>query len=229
MKDKLNFERLTLKLGYQFNDIRLLHEALTHRSVAGGNNERLEFLGDSIVNFIIAEALYQKFPLAKEGELSRLRANLVKGDTLAKVAKEIGLGDCLKLGIGELKSGGFRRISILADALEAIIAAIYLDSDFNACAAVVAKLFDKRLNDVKIDASLKDAKTQLQEFLQAKKLPLPDYEVERIEGDAHDQTFYMYCRVSSLNEQSKGSGMSRRKAEQEAAMKLLHILQEKLL
>ncbi|MDE1460437.1 ribonuclease III [Spartinivicinus poritis] len=216
-------QSLFRKLGYSFEDESLLLLALTHRSYAGGNNERLEFLGDSIVNFIIAEALYQQFPQAKEGQLSRLRAKLVRGATLAKIAKEFGLGDYLRLGSGELKSGGFRRESILADALEALIGAIYLDNGLDTCRERVLAWFAPRLEKLSLDDTQKDPKTRLQEYLQAKQLALPVYEVVDIKGDAHDQTFTIECVVAGLAEKTKGIGSSRRGAEQEAAR---HALQQ---
>ena len=184
-----DLKALCAKLGYQFQDEALLEAALVHRSVSAENNERLEFLGDSIVNFVIAKTIYHRFPLAKEGHLSRLRANLVRGDTLAQIAKEISLGDFLKLGPGELKSGGDQRASTLADTLEAVIAAIYLDGNNASCEAVILQLFKDRLDNVSLSKDLKDPKTQLQEYLQARKLPLPTYNIASVEGDAHNQVF----------------------------------------
>jgi len=209
------------RLGYQFKQNAMLEAALTHRSVPGDNNERLEFLGDSIVNFLIAEALYIKFPQAREGELSRLRANFVCGGTLAELARELELGTMLRLGPGELKNGGHRRESILADSMEAVIAAIYLDGGLECCRALVLKWFASRLQDVTLSHNLKDPKTRLQEYLQAKKFPLPSYTIARTEGDAHNQIFHIQCRVEGLSVCTDGSGTSRRRAEQEAAAAFL--------
>ncbi len=217
----MDAKRLCKNLGYTFNDIALLERALTHRSVTLKNNERLEFLGDSIINFLMAEVLFQQCPKAQEGELSRLRAALVKGDTLAEVAKELHVGEYLKLGQGEMKSGGFRRSSILADALEAIIAAIYLDSDMDTCRQLVSKWFASRCADVTTVMVPKDPKTRLQEYLQAHHLSLPEYSVTNIQGEAHEQTFTIECRVEKLSTTAIGVGSSRRKAEQQAAKQLL--------
>lgn len=217
-------QSLFRKLGYSFNDEQLVLLALTHRSYAGGNNERLEFLGDSIVNFIIAEALYLQFPQAKEGQLSRLRAKLVRGVTLAEIAKEFALGDYLRLGSGELKSGGYRRESILADALEAVIGAIYLDNGIEACRERVLAWFASRLEKLSLDDTQKDPKTRLQEHLQAKQLALPIYEVVDVKGDAHDQLFTIECVVVGLAKKTLGIGTSRRGAEQEAARQALQQL-----
>lgn len=220
------FEQLCNQLNYHFNKVSLLETALTHRSVSSENNERFEFLGDSIVNFIIAEALFEKFPKAREGQLSRLRANLVKGETLAEIAQERSIGDYLILGSGEMKSGGFRRASILADALEAIIAAIYLDAGMTQCKSLVLSWFDARLQATSLSNEVKDAKTQLQEFLQAQKKELPNYQIEKIEGDAHAQTFYVSCQVTGMQEISHGTGSSRRRAEQDAAAEFLSLIQK---
>lgn len=213
-------KRLYNRLNYQFKNTALLKQALTHRSAGAINNERLEFLGDSLLNTTIANALFHQFPKNSEGELSRLRAALVKGEMLTKIAQEIALGDFLILGQGELKSGGFRRASILADALEAIFAAIYLDSDFLSCQAVILSLYDKHLKDDQIIENLKDAKTQLQEYLQSKKITLPQYKLTHIEGEMHDQIFHITCTVPGLNIVTEGRGETRRKAEQDAARKL---------
>ncbi len=208
---------LSRRLGYAFNDPSLLELALTHRSCGKRNNERLEFLGDSIVNFVIADALFQQFPQAREGQLSRLRARLVKGETLAEIARELNLGDYLRLGSGELKSGGFRRDSILADATEAVIGAIYLDSDLETCRGFIHRWFRERLEELDLNESLKDAKTRLQEHLQSRRLALPEYELVAVDGEAHSQTFFIRCHVAGLSVASEGEGNSRRQAEQEAA------------
>lgn len=223
---KNNYE-LEQRIDHQFADKTLFKEALTHRSAAVKNNERLEFIGDSILNFIIAEALYHKFPKAKEGELSRLRSHLVRGDTLAKIAKELELGDYLKLGQGELRSGGKRRTSILADGVEALIAAIYLDASLEKCKRVVLTWYEQRLEKVTLTTNSKDAKTLLQEYLQAKHLPLPVYEVKKTEGSAHAQTFTVTVTAADNELTAEGSGASRRKAEQQAAKQLLNQLKEK--
>ena len=188
------------------------------------NNERLEFLGDSILSFVITSELYQRFQEASEGELSRYRASLVKGETLAAIARNFNLGDHIHLGPGELKSGGFRRDSILANALEAIIGAIYLDGGLEMAAKFILSIFEERLDAISTAASFKDPKTQLQEFLQSRKLPLPEYTVLTIEGHAHDQSFKVACRVAELDDATKGEGSSRRKAEQAAAKKALQLL-----
>jgi len=213
-------------LGYQFKDLKNLESALTHRSVKGENNERLEFLGDSIVNFIIAQALFEKFPKAREGKLSRLRANLVNGDTLAELAYEFDLGDFMLLGPGEVKSGGQRRHSILADALEAIIAAIYLDAGLDVCQQCVLSWYETRLADVTKTKNIKDPKTRLQEYIQSQKLALPIYSIATIEGDAHKQTFNVQCQVEGSDFISTGSGSSRRRAEQQAATEYLAHLEK---
>jgi len=216
--------RLQRALGYQFDDQALLSTALTHCSAAGKNNERLEFLGDSILNHIIAEALYQRFPSATEGEMSRMRASLVKGDTLAEVAMELRLGDDLRLGIGERKSGGHRRSSILADALEAVVGAILLDSDIDQCRRCVLTWFSPRLQNLSLGAADKDPKTRLQEYLQGRNNPLPEYELVSVQGDDHDQHFHVACRLNQPNLVVEGYGASRRKAEQNAATLALESL-----
>lgn len=212
---------LCKKLGYQFARAELLRAALTHRSAGKDNNERLEFLGDAILSFVVADELYHRFPGAAEGQLSRLRASLVRGETLAELARECALGDTLKLGSGELKSGGFRRDSILAGALEAVIGAVYLDGGYDVCRALVLGLYGERLNGVRLDDGVKDPKTRLQEYLQARGLPLPEYRVQAVTGKAHDQHFTMECLVSGLDGPVVGTGGSRRKAEQDAARQAL--------
>ncbi|BBB27367.1 ribonuclease III [Amphritea japonica ATCC BAA-1530] len=215
---------LAKKLGYKFNDESMIELALTHRSHGKRNNERLEFLGDSILNFVIAEALYLRFPEAKEGQLSRLRALLVKGETLAELAREMKLGDYLRLGSGELKSGGFRRDSILADTVEAIIGAIYLDSDMECCRPYILSWYQTRLEQTSLEDTQKDSKTRLQEFLQSRRAPLPDYELLSVTGEAHKQTFEISCQVSMLDKPTEGRGSSRRQAEQNAAGAALKLL-----
>ncbi len=210
-------------LGYRFTDPSLLEQALTHRSAGGLNNERLEFLGDSILGFVIANELYARFETASEGQLSRLRASLVKRDTLAKLARQCVLGDYLNLGPGELRSGGQTRASILSDALEAILAAIYLDSDYATTRRVILTLFEDRLEKLDLDAQQKDPKTRLQELLQARKIALPSYEIVETSGTPHDQLFVVRCVINELELEQQGRGSSRRRAEQEAAS---HLLQE---
>lgn len=217
--------RLCGKLGYHFTEPALLRCAITHRSAAKENNERLEFLGDSILNFLIAEFLYTRFPKAQEGKLSRLRATLVKGETLAELARELEIGDHLILGPGELKSGGYRRTSILADAFEAVIGAVYLDGGLEACRKLVASLYEDRLEALASEVLLKDPKTRLQEYLQARQLPLPDYRVSAVRGEAHDQVFQVECIINDTFPSVVGTGRSRRKAEQDAATQALELLQ----
>ena len=221
---KNNLERLCRRLNYQFNQIDLLKQALTHCSVGSDNYERFEFLGDSILSFVIANELFILFPTYSEGQLSRLRSFLVKGDMLAEIAKENGLGDFLVLGQGELKSGGFRRASILADSLEAVIAAIFLDGGITAAQTAILSLYATRLNAADLSYCLKDAKTQLQEYLQGQKYPLPEYTLTHVDGEEHDQQFFVTCAVRGIQQVSYGEGPNRRKAEQRAAQSLLNQL-----
>ena len=216
--------KLSQRIGYSFEDESLIELALTHRSRGNNNNERLEFLGDSIVNFVIAEALYHKFPNSKEGKLSRLRAGLVRGTTLAEIARDFDLGEFLLLGSGELKSGGYNRESILADVVEAIIGAIYLDAGMDRVQERILSWYASRLAGLQEDDNMKDAKTRLQEFLQKSKNRLPKYEVVEIFGQAHDQKFKVSCWVEKLPEVTVGIGSSRRHAEQAAAEKALKVL-----
>src|SRR3984957_18991839 len=204
-------------------DPSLFVAALPHRSAPGRNNERLEFLGDAVLNLAVARHLYLAFPDASEGDLSRLRARVVSAEPLAEVAAAIGLGDELQLGSGELKTGGFRRQSILADALEAVCGAVFLDGGLEAAQKVIERLFEPRVAALPAPASLKDAKTRLQEYLQSRGLSLPRYSVDRTEGEAHEQTFHVICDVPEIGQRAEGSGSSRRRAEQEAAE---HILKE---
>jgi len=217
---------LAERLGYRCADAALIEAALTHRSAGGAHNERLEFLGDAVLNCLAAELLYREYPTADEGELSRLRASLVSGDSLAETAATIGLGDELRLGPGELRSGGFRRRSILADALEALIGAVYLDGGLEAARGVVDRLIADRVARLREVPELKDPKTRLQEYLQARGLPLPVYSVEHVRGDAHLQTFDVRCEVPALNVSAPGSGLSRRRAEQQAAEEILRQIGE---
>jgi len=220
-----NFPRLCRTLGYEFNQQALLEHALTHRSAASKHNERLEFLGDSILSIIISDALYHKFPTATEGDLSRMRATLVCGKMLAVIGFEFKLGDYLKLGPGELKSGGFRRESIIADAVEAIIGAVYLDSGIETCRTLVLAWYQSRLAIIE-PINQKDPKTLLQEQLQGFKKPLPVYKVTDIKGEAHSQTFTVECYVEQLKKPFVGVGGSRRKAEQLAAAAALELIKK---
>ena len=216
-----SLDGLDRTLGYHFKDPQLLQAALTHRSAGGRNNERLEFLGDAVLGYIVADWLYTLFPDANEGQLSRLRASLVKKETLADIARIVAVGDYLHLGSGELKSGGFRRDSILADALEAILGGIVLDSGFEACRACVQRLFSSKVHQLSMLDELKDAKTRLQEYLQSHQLDLPVYEVTKIAGKSHNQQFYVECRVAGTQQSCQGKGSSRRRAEQAAAAGML--------
>jgi ribonuclease-3 len=208
-------------LGYECRDPALLEAALTHRSAGGPHNERLEFLGDAVLNCVVAMLVFREFGAADEGDLSRFRSSLVSGEALAVVAAEIGLGDQLRLGSGELKSGGFRRKSILADTLEALFGAIYLEGGFEAAANVIERLFVPRLDRLPSAAELKDPKTRLQETLQARGLPLPSYVVESLSGEAHSQVFQVSCSVDVLGLKTLATGASRRRAEQAAAQLML--------
>ncbi|MEP6701872.1 MAG: ribonuclease III [Betaproteobacteria bacterium] len=208
---------LEQRLGYAFKDPALLSRALTHRSFAATHNERLEFIGDGVLNCAIAAALYERFPLLAEGDLSRLRANLVNRDSLLQRAQEIGLSGLIRLGEGEQKSGGATRPSILADGAEAVFGAIFLDGGFDAARAVIARCYADAITLVDPASTGKDAKTQLQEWLQAKGMPLPEYTITAIDGEAHRQSFTVSCRVRSLRHETTGHGSNRRIAEQEAA------------
>ena len=217
---------LERRLGHAFAKPELARQALTHRSYGTPHNERLEFLGDSLLNCSVATLLYDRFPRLPEGDLSRLRAALVNQSSLSEVATSLGLGDILRLGEGELKSGGFRRPSILADAVEALLGAIYLDAGFEAVRAAVERLMGERLQEKDGLPVQKDPKTALQEHLQGRKLALPRYSVQRTEGEAHDQTFTVECRVDDLGIAGTGRGTSRRSAEQSAAEAVLAKLEK---
>ncbi|MDR7090808.1 ribonuclease III [Cellvibrio fibrivorans] len=217
----LKYQRLELRLGYHFEDQRQLQLALTHRSHGATNNERLEFLGDSILNFIVGEALFKRFPEAREGQLSRLRSQMVKGDTLAELAREFELGECLVLGEGEMKSGGHTRDSILADSVEAIIGAIYLASGLDICRERVLTWFAPRLDTLSIDTSAKDSKSRLQEYMQAQRQPLPEYVVVAVGGEGHAQMFTIECRVALTKQPTSATASSRREAEKQAAVLML--------
>lgn len=217
-------EKLCKKLGLTFNDPLLCTRALTHRSASSNNNERLEFLGDSILGFVIAQELYDQFPDASEGVLSRLRANLVNQSSLAELARKHHLGDYLLLGSGELKSGGFRRDSILSDALEAIMGALLQDQGIDACQQWIVQLFAEKLSNLSLDNWQKDPKTQLQELMQSKKLELPEYTLLTMSGLAHEQTFKVKCSISLIENTCIGTGISRKRAEQAAAELMLELL-----
>lgn len=204
-------------LGHAFREPELLRLALTHRSYAADHNERLEFIGDGVLNCAIAHALYQRFPRMAEGELSRLRANLVNRETLQRLARGLELGEAIRLGEGELKTGGSDRPSILADTLEAIFGAIFLDGGFGAAVAAIMRVYADDLAAIDPDALSKDPKTRLQEFLQGRRLPIPEYSIVAVRGEAHLQTFEVECRIPALNITASGSGPSRRAAEQTAA------------
>lgn len=216
---------LTRQLNYQFSDEALLHEALTHRSAASLNNERLEFLGDGILNFVIAARLFELYPHVREGDLSRLRASLVNRDSLAEVARALNLGNYIRLGPGEMKSGGYRRASILADTVESILGAVYCDGGFERCRELILGLFAQRLEQQPDLQDLKDAKTQLQELLQSRRIALPEYNVTGVSGKSHDQEFTVECRIDTLDCTTLGTGRSRRKAEQIAAQRAIEQLQ----
>src|SRR3954462_1773887 len=208
------------QLDYQFSNPGLLEQALTHRSHGAPHNERLEFLGDALLNFVIARLVFQQFTTLPEGDLSRLRAGLVNQTALSQIALSLSLGEHLRLGEGELKSGGFRRPSILADALEALIGAIYLDGGIAAAEKVLTKLYRPLLSTIDPQASnTKDAKTRLQEYLQGRKFALPQYSIVSIGGEAHEQQFHVECVVAELSIRSHGEGPTRRAAEQEAAQR----------
>ena len=210
-------------LDYAFEDERLLDLALTHRSAPGSNNERLEFLGDAVLDVVVSESIFRSHPNAAEGDLSRLRAALVNDQSLADIAGELGIGQYLHLGSGERKTGGHRRGSILADALEAIFGAVYLDAGFEATRRVIEKAFGNRLYELPDAESLRDAKSRLQEWMQARQMGLPDYELVEVAGEAHRQTFEVECRVGDI--ETRGTGTTRRTAEQEAAESMLSQLQ----
>jgi len=217
----IDLDKLQQLLNHKFSDPDLARLALTHRSANKLNNERLEFLGDSLLGYIVAEILFEVFPQASEGELSRLRAMLVNKTTLAEIAREIDLKNFIQLGSGEKKSGGDNRDSILADAVEALIAAIYLDGGINSCRSLIKDWIADRIATESVVEQQKDAKTKLQEMMQAQGLSLPVYSVLEISGEAHQQNFLVECRVDVMAESQKGTGSSKRNAEQEAANGML--------
>lgn len=214
-------KQLSKKLNYQFKNSELLFAALTHRSAGAHNNERLEFLGDSILNFVVAAKIFHLKPHYHEGQLTRLRANLVRGETLAEIARDLDLGSILKLGSGELKSGGFKRASILADALEAVIGAVYLDGGFEEAEKTIHHLYAERFSNLPDSEPVKDPKTSLQELLQGRGHGLPDYQLLQSYGEAHSKTFVIGCEIDALGLKVEAQGSSRRKAEQSAAAAIL--------
>ena len=218
--------RLEQALGHSFSDASLLRTALTHRSHSSPHNERLEFLGDSILNGVIARQLYDRFPELPEGDLSRLRANLVRQDSLHQLALSLMLGQSLRLGEGELKSGGSKRPSILADALEALFGAIWLDAGYDVASAAIVRLYGDMLGAIVPGQPIKDAKTRLQEYLQGRRLPLPKYSLTATEGEAHVQQFRIACEIGLLDIRTEGHAGSRRAAEQMAAERALERLQQ---
>jgi ribonuclease-3 len=217
-------EKLYSKIAYQFKNPALLAKALRHRSIGKDNNERLEFLGDAVLGLIVAEYLCKQFPDADEGDLSRIRASLVQQSTLAAIARELHLGDYLQLGQGELKTGGADRESILADAFEALVCALYLDAGLSVCAATIENWFAARLNVMDALTQVKDPKTRLQELLQALKAPLPVYAVIKVTGKDHLQNFVVSCTIKLLGQTVTGTGNNRRLAEQNAATAALQLL-----
>jgi ribonuclease-3 len=216
-------DQLQQRLGYRFRDTALLQQALTHRSAGKNNNERLEFLGDAVLGAVIAAELYRRYPTASEGRLSRLRATLVRRESLAEVAGSLQLGEYLVLGTGERRSGGHRRGSILSDALEALLGAVHLDGGYAACHQCIVEHFAGRLDALDEETVLKDPKTRLQEYLQAQHRPLPEYRVLEVSGEAHAQCFRISCEVEGASP-CAGSGNSRRRAEQDAAGRMLQQL-----
>ncbi len=223
----MTVDQLQARLGHVFADARLLQEALTHRSFGQPNNERFEFLGDSILNCVIAIALFDRFGELREGELSRVRASLVRQDALHRIALDLDLGDCLRLGEGELKSGGSRRPSILADTVEALFAAVFLDAGFAAAKAVVDRLYVPLLAEVDPLKPSKDPKTALQEWLQGRRIPVPTYSMVQVIGEAHAQEFEVACEIPKLGVRTLGRGPSRRIAEQQSAELALAAVRKK--
>jgi ribonuclease-3 len=215
---------LKKRLAYQFQDEGLLTQALTHRSASGNSNERLEFLGDAVLQVAVSEVVFRTRATASEGQLSRLRSSLVKDTTLAAIALELELGEHLILGPGEKKSGGFRRGSILADSLEAIFGAVYLDRGMDAATKVIFKAYGGRLRDIPDAASARDPKSRLQEWLQGRALALPEYQLQKTSGKAHKQVFDVSCEIAELDKKTRGQGTTRRNAEQEAARNMLELV-----
>lgn len=226
MSRKPNLALLQKTIGYQFNDLQLLNQALTHRSAHHIHNERLEYLGDAVLGHVIALELYTRFPKADEGQLSRLRAFLVKEKALSEIANQLNFSQFLILGSGELKSGGFRRDSILSDTFEAIIGAVLLDSDFNAVQQYILNLYQEKISELSLDMAQKDPKTRLQEWLQARGKETPDYSVVKESGKDHAKKYWVNCSIAFQDITVEGQGASRRKAEQDAACKAISIIQQ---
>jgi len=222
----MNWDTLQQRIGYRFNRTELMVQALTHRSHGSPHNERLEFLGDSVLNCVIATELHERFQDGREGDLSRMRANLVRQESLHGLAQSLSLGDSLRLGEGELKSGGHARPSILADAQEALFGAVFLDGGFDAARDVVLRLYAAQLDELDPKSPGKDAKTLLQELLQARRIPLPRYSVTGTQGAAHNQRFEVECAIPELDIRSSGLGTSRRAAEQAAAERVFVLLRK---
>ncbi len=221
---QIDLQKLEQAFGLRFSDPGLLQQALTHRSRSNRNYERLEFLGDSVLGFVVAEDLYYRFPDIPEGRLSRMRSYVVRKETLARIARSMALQDLLQLGEGELKSGGFNRDSILADCLEAVIGAVYLDQGMDAARSFIQRFFEEVLGSLTLDTIYKDSKSRLQEYLQQRGEPVPNYEIVSISGEPHDQTFEVACLVSLAPAPFRGTGSSRRSAEQRAAKVALESL-----
>ncbi|NCA71105.1 MAG: ribonuclease III [Sphingobacteriia bacterium] len=219
-------DRLERAVGHVFARPELLDQALTHRSAGAVNNERLEFLGDALIGLLIAEALWERFPQADEGTLSRLRASLVKRESLAALARGLNLGDALRLGTGEVRTGGYARDSILADAMEALLGAVYLDAGFETTRGLVRRLFAAGIGQTSLERSGKDPKTRLQEWLQARHRPLPEYQVVATGGDQHAQTFIVTCTLNDVDLITQADGTTRRRAEQGAAQAMLEQLDD---
>lgn len=222
--NKKEIKKLQKIINYKFNKIKLLDLALTHRSANKNHNERLEFLGDSILNFIITLSLYNKFPKINEGNMSRIRSKLVKENTLAQIARKFKIGEYLNLGNGEIKNKGFQKESILANTMEAIIGSIFLDSDYEITKKTILNWYQKRLNNILPEDKQKDPKTKLQEYLQSHKLSLPKYFIFKISGKSHNRKFSIHCKISCIEKLIQGNGSSKKKAEQSAALKALKIL-----
>ena len=222
----MNLERIQQRIGYRFKQSELLVQALTHRSHGNPHNERLEYLGDSVLNCVIAAELYRRFERLKEGELSRLRASLVRQESLHQVAQALSLGDWLLLGEGELKSGGYTRPSILADALEALFGAVFVESGFDEARAMILRFYEEALEQLDPGSPAKDAKTLLQEWLQSRRMALPKYAVTSTLGAAHNQSFEVECSIAELSLSASGSGASRRAAEQAAAQNVFELLKK---
>jgi len=216
-------------VGYRARDRALLERALTHRSATGADNERLEFLGDAVLSFVVADLLYREFGDSDEGDLTRYRAALVSGDVLSEVGKAVSIGERMRLGSGELRSGGFRRPSILGDAFEAVLGFIYLDGGIEAVRAVIERLWRERVQAIRLSPPAKDPKTRLQEWLQGRSLGLPEYTEESVRGEPHARTFTVLCRVGLSGIESRGTGSSRRRAEQLAAEQMLDALAKETL